>query len=474
MGSIAIVGIGLDDAVPLPQATLDRLRCVTHVIVSGGNGALKELLAAAGIAHRSLQDIGLPADAGVDRVIERLAEIVADGDVAYVTAGYPFLRHGLLSGLLARTKASVDVFPRLSPLQVILMAFDIDLTADLDIVDARSLTPTIEQRSSHLIVTGVRNRLRARRVADRLAEVYAPDHEVVLASRLPDGGFALSMSTVAGLPEAPVEEDAAVYVGPWRLAPPVGFAEFVRVIGLLRGSDGCPWDQAQNHLTLRRHMIEEAYEAVAAIESGDPDMLAEELGDVLLQVVLHARIAAEDGSFTIDDVIARITEKIRRRHPHVFGEVFADTPEQVTENWDSIKRGEKQGGLLEDIAASLPALLLAQKISRRVVGVGFEWDTVDDIWSKVHEEIDEIKATEPGSPEAAGEIGDLLFTVVNLARKQGIDAEEALKGACAKFASRWHDMEVAADREGTGLDLLGIEGLERLWGEAKRNETREA
>jgi tetrapyrrole methylase family protein/MazG family protein len=251
------------------------------------------------------------------------------------------------------------------------------------------------------------------------------------------------------------------------------FDEFVRLIAALRAPDGCPWDREQDHLSLRRHLIEEAYEAVAAIEAGDDAGLADELGDVLLQVVLHAQIAAEEGRFTVDDVVANISEKIRRRHPHVFGEARADTPEQVVTAWDAIKRDEKGGAsVLDNIPASLPALVYAQKISRRVVGVGFEWETIDDVWDKVHEEIDELKATDPGSPEAVDEIGDLLFTVVNLARKQGIDAEEALRGTCTKFTARWHDMEAAARREGLEIADLRIEGLERLWNEAKTREAR--
>ena len=256
---------------------------------------------------------------------------------------------------------------------------------------------------------------------------------------------------------------------------PGEFEEFVELIARLRAPGGCPWDRDQDHMSLRRHLIEEAYEAVAAIEAGDSEGLADELGDVLLQVVLHAQIAAEAGSFDAATVVARIREKIVRRHPHVFGDVVAPTPQQVSANWDAIKRDEKQvgHGLLDDMPASLPALMLAQKISRRVVGVGFEWATIDDVWDKVHEEIEELKATEPGSPEAVDEIGDLLFTVVNLARKQGIDAEEALRGTCAKFASRWRSMEAAAGEAGQDISELDIERLEQLWSAAKEREARD-
>lgn len=252
-----------------------------------------------------------------------------------------------------------------------------------------------------------------------------------------------------------------------------GFDEFVRMIATLRGPGGCPWDRAQDHRTLRRHMLEEAYEAASAIDSGDDAHLAEELGDVLLQVVLHAQIASEDERFDMDDVVALISEKIVRRHPHIFGDSHAETPDDVIVHWNAIKREEKAGeGLLDSIPTALPALMRAEKISRRAVGAGFEWETLDDVWAKVHEELDELKATEPGSPQAAEEIGDLLFTVVNLARKQGIDAEEALGATCEKFSARWRDMERAAAERGVDIAAIGADGLEELWHDAKLKETQ--
>ena len=233
-----------------------------------------------------------------------------------------------------------------------------------------------------------------------------------------------------------------------------GFAEFVQMIAVLRGPDGCPWDRAQDHMSLRRNMIEEAYEAVSAIESGD-----------------RAELAADEATFTIDDVVAGISEKIRRRHPHVFADAEAGTPTEVLERWDAIKREEKAGsGVLHGIPSALPALLWAQKISRRAVGVGFEWESLEAVWEKVHEEIDELKETEPGSPEAADEIGDLLFTVVNLARKQGIDAEEALRATCRKFIARFEAMEGEAASAGRDVADLDITEMEALWQRAKSRE----
>ena len=474
MGSITIIGAGSDNGTVLSSDTAEKLRRAQQVVVSRADGSVSAMLSEAGIEHTSFSELGLPDTPGTGRVVELLADIAAAGDVAYVTNGYPFLRHGLLSELLLKTGTSVRVFPSLSSLYIILMAFDIDLTADLNIMDARSYKPLLSHRASHLVIAGIRNRLTLAKLAERLTEVYSPDHDVVVASTLEDGGFSLSMTCITNLADMDVSPGMTLYLGPRRIRPPAGFQEFVRLIEHLRGPNGCVWDRGQNHLSLRRHLLEEAHETIAAIESGSPDKLAEELGDVLLQVVLHSQIASESGCFTIEDVISSITTKIRRRHPHVFGDAVANTAQEVTAGWNAIKLEENQGGLLDDVPTSLPALMLAQSISRKVVGAGFEWETIDDVWAKIHEEIDELKAVTPGSPQAAEEVGDLLFTVVNLARKQGIDAEEALKASCAKFKGRWQDMESAADQRSAKLHSMSAQELEALWVEAKKKEGQDS
>ncbi len=255
---------------------------------------------------------------------------------------------------------------------------------------------------------------------------------------------------------------------------PSDFYELVRVMSVLRAPDGCPWDLEQTHMSLRRHIVEEAYEAVAAIEDGDSEHLADELGDILLQVVFQARIASEAGDFEIGDAVRSINEKLYRRHPHIFGDGEAATPAEVSERWDEIKRDERQdrghARTLDGIAHALPALVYADKISRRAVGVGFEWETVDDVWEKVHEEIDELRATDAGTPEAEDEVGDVLFTVVNVARKMGVDPELALRSTCEKFRRRFATMEDLATDRGERLDGMGLDEMEALWRLAKGAE----
>lgn len=255
----------------------------------------------------------------------------------------------------------------------------------------------------------------------------------------------------------------------------------VETIWRLRQPDGCPWDRKQTHESIGKNMIEEAYEALDCIEAGDEAHLREELGDVLMQVVLHAQIAADAGAFTMADVARDINDKLIRRHPHVFGECSATSADEVLAIWDSVKlaekgakdadaaeAGERPEGLLEGVPRSLPALMEAQKVSRKAASAGFEWETVADVWDKVAEERAEFEAEAPGTAERELEFGDLLFALVNVARKEGIDAESALRASTAKFRERWAAMENAAYEGGVALESLTTEQLNSLWDKVKR------
>lgn len=259
------------------------------------------------------------------------------------------------------------------------------------------------------------------------------------------------------------------------------FDAFVETIAVLRAPGGCPWDREQTHRSIARNMLEEAYEAVDAIEADDVVHLREELGDVLLQVVLQSQIAADAGEFTIDDVCADINAKMIRRHPHVFGEEAAATAEDVNAIWAAVKRAEqetgaadaegKREGLLDGVPTGFPALMQAQKISKKAVAAGFEWECVEDVWAKVAEEIEEFKTAE--TPEERElEFGDILFALVNVARWEGVDAESALRAMCNKFRRRWAFMEGAAWAMGKELDELTQPEQEELWQQAKRSERK--
>lgn len=257
------------------------------------------------------------------------------------------------------------------------------------------------------------------------------------------------------------------------------FDRLVRTIWRLRQPDGCPWDREQTHQSITKNMIEEAYEAVDAIEQGSDEHLKEELGDVLEQVLLHSQIAADEGSFDIDDVARGINEKLVRRHPHVFGKTAAaSSGDEVMDIWDRVKQaeradasdGDEEPGLLDSVPTSLPALMQCQKISKRAAKVGFEWESEADVWDQVASERAEFEAEEPGTEARAMEFGDMLFALVNVARYEGIDAEEALAASNRKFRVRWAEVERMAREAGATVENLSTEELNELWGRAKSEE----
>ena len=256
------------------------------------------------------------------------------------------------------------------------------------------------------------------------------------------------------------------------------FDRLVRTIWRLRQEDGCPWDKVQTHRSIAQNMIEETYEAVDAIMADDVPHLREELGDMLEQVLLNTQIAADDGEFTIDDVCRELNEKLVRRHPHVFGDKVAESAELALERWDEVKKIEREArgeageepGLLDSVPISLPALMQCQKISKRAAKAGFEWETVADIWDKVTEERAEFEREERGTEAAAEEFGDILFALVNVARREGIDAEEALAASNRKFRRRWSAMEGLARAEGRDLETYSTDELNVLWDQIKDGE----
>lgn len=244
--------------------------------------------------------------------------------------------------------------------------------------------------------------------------------------------------------------------------------ELVAVVEHLRAPGGCPWDREQTHRSLRTTLLEEAYEVLEAIDEDSMPKLREELGDLLLQVLMQADIAREAGAFDLGDVADAIREKLVRRHPHVFGDVRVSGAEEVVRNWEALKAREyARDSALDGVQRSLPALQWAYALQKRAANVGFDWRDVDGALEKVREELDEIQAA--ATPEEReNEFGDLLFTLVNVARKMGINPEDALRGTTGRFEARFRMMEEAARRDGRTLAEMPLEELDRYWEAAKR------
>ncbi len=244
----------------------------------------------------------------------------------------------------------------------------------------------------------------------------------------------------------------------------------------LRAPDGCPWDREQNFDSIKPYLLEEAYEVMDSIDARDWPGLADELGDLMLQAVFFAQMASEQGTFTIDDSLDAICEKLIRRHPHIFGSGKADTPEQVKRRWDEIKeeerreKGESPRPLLDKVPRALPALVEAQKLTAHAAEVGFDWENPDQVLDKLHEELAELAEARRGasSEELEGELGDLLFVLVNLARFLKVDPEQALRKTNAKFRERFGYIEQQLSRNGKTLAGTPIAEMEALWQKAKQ------
>lgn len=251
------------------------------------------------------------------------------------------------------------------------------------------------------------------------------------------------------------------------------FQELVDIMALLRSENGCPWDREQDHQSLKKYLIEETYEVLEAIDLNDKDKISEELGDVLLQVVFHAQIAKEAGTFTIDDVISGICHKMVQRHPHVFGEVQADTSQQVLKNWEQIKKAEKgmesQTDVLKSVPANLPALMRSYKVQQKAAQVGFDWDNIEDVFKKVDEEINELRDVYQSKnvERITDETGDVFFALVNLARFLKVQPEMALTGTINKFIKRFAFIEREASRQGRQLENMTLAEMDELWDQAK-------
>ncbi len=252
----------------------------------------------------------------------------------------------------------------------------------------------------------------------------------------------------------------------------VAFNRLVDLLAALRGPHGCPWDKEQTHDSLKRYLLEESHEVFEAIDH-NPEKLPEELGDVLLQALFHAQIAAEEGRFTIDDVLESLRDKLVRRHPHVFGERKVKDAREVEANWEELKRGERSGqpgaSLLGSVPQAMPALAHNQLVQERAARSGFDWERIDGVLDKVAEEVREIREAR-SQEERTRELGDLLFSMVNAARWMGIQSEDALRQAAARFRSRFLEMERLANERGLAFTGLSLEEKDSLWNEAKARE----
>lgn len=316
-----------------------------------------------------------------------------------------------------------------------------------------------------VLLAGISSEELASRLKEILLTTYPKEHVVYQASE-----SVRQEATLGEMTDFPCSESTCWFIPP--LAEGTSFESFVELVAHLRAPDGCPWDKEQTHESLRKHLLEESYEAISAIDAGNFTDMREEFGDLLLQIVLQAQIAGEEEQFNVHQVIQGIHAKIVRRHPHVFGNLKLDGVDGVLSNWEKLKERERRAkggnnGLLDGVPVALPALSQAQEYQDRAARVGFDWNDIDGVLDKVREEIEEIKNAETDF-ELASEFGDLFFALVNVARWKKVDAESALRRTNVKFKKRFAHIEQGASKQGRRLSELSLEQMENLWQEAKK------
>jgi tetrapyrrole methylase family protein/MazG family protein len=500
---LCVVGLGPGNPDSISLGAWRALSDAEFVILRTRIHPTVSFLDEEGITYVSCDDIYDSAgdfDTVYEQVVDRVMQAALSGlRVAYAVPGHPSMFESTV-GMLRRRCAETGVPVRIAGseafLEPVLLEAGIDASDGLMVLNGLSLTASSLVPAVPCLIAQVYDRITASNVKLALAEVYGDDHpltvlraagvpgeewvESVPVSRLdhlewldhlvtvyvpPAGrGSAASHPGLSGETAQHPEDKPSTCSFP--LDP------LVDVVSRLRGEGGCPWDREQDHRSLMPFVLEEAYEVIEAIELGDMHKLCEELGDLLLQIALHSQISAEQSHFDVNDVVEEITQKMIRRHPHVFSDVKVETSDDVLRNWQAIKAAEKRIGrssVITGVSKHLPALLRAHEIQRRAAKVGFDWSSVGQVLDKVREEIGELeRAREAGDVEALeAETGDLLFAMTNLSRHLGVMPEQALAGAVNKFARRFQFVEDEARKQGKELEDMSLEEMDRLWERAK-------
>ncbi len=469
---IYLVGLGTGSAHELSSHALGALRRARRVLVSTPDHPALTTLRLTGIAYE-----GLPQTTP-EEIAERILRTAREeAPLAYALPGNPLVAEPSVQHLLERARTegiAVRLVPSRSFIEPTLEAVQAVMTTGLQILDASALPTLVPNPQLPQLYYNLHSPEVAQTLQSQLRRFYPDEFACTLVhSAGNEGATEVQSIPIGALTQARWDTLTSLFVPacPKRERRFEGFDGLVDVVSALRAPNGCPWDKEQTHESLKGHLIEESYEVLEAIEQGTPEDLREELGDLLLQVMMHSQIASERGDFDVHQVIQHLIDKLVSRHPHVFGEVSAENAEQVLKNWDAIKRQQKQHeSILEGVPKAMPALLRALEVSKRAARVGFEWQDIQGVMDKLHEEQQELQqAIGTGDAQRiASEIGDLLFTVVNIARHAKLDPEECLRTMVDRFTARFQWMEHTAQAQGSELQTLSPDEWEDLWQQAKR------
>ncbi len=480
--TITIVGLGPGEPIHLTRQAWDLLSRADEVYLR-----TKHHPTIAGLpAHVALHSFDYVYDTleSFADVYETIAAEIVDlgrrsEGVLYAVPGHPLVGESSVLQILARARQehlAVHIVEGLSFVEPVLRLLEIDGLAGLQLADATDLAvahhPPLDPDRPSLIgqLYGVRL---ASEVKLTLMNAYPDQHPVTLVR-----AAGTSKEIMVTVPLYELDRDqyldhlTTLYVPP--LPHVAGLPAFQETVARLRAPDGCPWDREQTHQSLRDNLLEEAYEVLAALDAKDDDKLCEELGDLLMQIAMHAQIATEGGAFRFADVIGQIDAKLKRRHPHVFGDLKVEGTADVLRNWEEIKDRERATSAeekappsrLDGVPGTLPALARAQALGDRAARVGFDWPDLQGVLDKVGEEVNELRTAQ--DPEArARELGDLLFSLVNVARWLEVDAESALRSTCERFVRRYTQMEREAHAQGLDLASLPLKEQDALWEKVK-------
>ena len=484
MGKITIVGLGPGPFGCISVEVWERIRQAPVLLLRTAIHPTIEELQAREIQFESY-DHCYRQEKDFDSVYQAIAEDVvqramSEEMIVFAVPGSPMVAEKtvlLIRELAARKKVPLEILPGMSFFELLCNRLAIDPQQGMTLVDALEVGNLPPDLSTGLVITQVYSPMIASELKLSLME-FLPDETPVVAARrlgLPDE----SIQTVP-LFELDHSKDfdhlTTIYVAPrGRSSERFELDPVIRVMARLRSPEGCPWDIEQTHATLRRYLVEEVYEVLEAIDEQDPRHLCEELGDLLLQIVFHARMAEEAGQFRMQDVVDTVMEKLIRRHPHVFGDTSVQDAAEVIVNWEAIKRREKKEtprSALDGVPQGLPALLRANKLQTKAAKVGFDWQDIAPVWDKVAEELVELReaASQDCKSEIEAELGDVIFAVVNLARFLSVEAETALNRTNNKFIRRFEAMENLIRNRELHWRELNLNQLDRIWEEVKSDE----
>lgn len=480
---LTIVGLGPGDLDDLTRRAWRVLKNAQTVYLRTNQHSCVSCLPQTGQSYRSFDYLYESAgdfDTVYETIIDTLLKAAQDADIVYAVPGDPLVGESTTMRLLQRAEAAgvtVEIVNGVSFIEPMLKLVGVDALDGLQILDGIDIAamhhPPVNPDYPAL-------------VGQVYSKAVASNVKLTLMNQYPDE-FTVTLIHAAGTDDATTEEiplyeiDRSPHIGHMTslYLPALGsmssFEQFQEIIAHLRAPEGCPWDRKQTHESLRPYLLEEAYEVLEAIDNDDPDELYKELGDLLLQIVLHTQVAIDDGEFHMTDVLRHVNEKMVRRHPHVWGEVDVNgDPERVTSNWEQIKQQEKQDAerdesVLDGVPAALPSLLQAFRYQDKAAKLGFDWPQIDGVRDKILEELDEI-ATAKSDAERAGEMGDLLFVIVNWARWLKIEPETALRDTNAKFYRRFLYVEKSVAASGRAWTDFTLEELDAFWNEAKTHE----